>query len=192
MSGIFAVYLWIVKFAVHFVDESAKAPQTYWLLEGVRMDCEVCGKKEAVCLVYLEGAKMSACAGCARGGKVLYYFQQDSETEGAPQVSRTSRTEESIVDGYGRLIKSSREKMGLSVEQLGLKIAEKANYLDHVERETTLPSLALARKLEKFFRIRLVETESSVQAEAPAGYGKKELTLFDVAEIERKGEKKKK
>jgi putative transcription factor len=154
------------------------------------MDCEVCGKKEAVCLVHLEGAKMSACAGCARGGKVLYYFQEDSGPEPLPQVQRSMRTEESIVDGYGKAIKSAREKMGLSLEQLGLKIAEKANYLDHVERETTLPSLSLARKLEKFFRIRLVETESSVHVESSAGYGKKELTLLDVAEIERKEKKK--
>ncbi len=157
------------------------------------MDCEVCGKREAVALVSLEGAKLSLCGSCARSGKVLYFFNSESGTGGpAPLVSRRVRNEEDIVDGYGKLLKSAREKAGLTFEQLGLKIAEKANYLEHVEKEKALPTLDLARKLEKFFKIRLVETESSVQTEAQAGYGKKELTLMDVALIERKGDKKKK
>ncbi len=155
------------------------------------MECEICGKKEAVCLAYLEGAKMSACAGCAHGGKILYYFSSESEDEN-PLVSRRVKSEEDIVDGYGKLIKAAREKAGLTIEQLGLKIAEKANYLDHVEKEKTLPSLDLARKLEKLFKIRLVETSASTQTETKIGYGKKELTLLDVAQIERKEDKKKK
>lgn len=153
------------------------------------MDCEICGRREAVCFAYLEGAKMNCCAQCARGGKVLYNL--DSESGATRPLERPrSRTEEDIVEGYGGLIRSARTSAGLSIEQLGMKIAEKANYLNHIERGEMLPSLAVARKLEKFFKIRLVEAET-VQHGGGPGYAKKELTLLDIAEIEKKEKKKK-
>ena len=83
-------------------------------------------------------------------------------------------------------------KLGLSLEELGMKIAEKANYLEHVERQTTLPTLPLARKLEKFLRIKLVETTTSITSESAATHGKKELTLLDMAEMDSMEKKAKK
>lgn len=154
------------------------------------MECEICGKREAVCFVYLEGAKMNSCASCARGGKVLYYFDSGDAVPLLP--ARPAKAEEEIADNYGKIIKEARMKMGLSLEGLGLKIAEKANYLDHVEREATLPSLPLARKLEKFLKIKLVESETAQAASSKPAPRKGELTLLDVAEIERKGEKPRK
>lgn len=152
------------------------------------MDCEICGKREAVCMVFLEGANMGSCPSCSRGGKILYYF---STEEDAPVIStRPVRTEEEITESYGKKIKEARIRLGLTLEELGMKIAEKSNYLDHVEREVTLPSLPLARKLEKFLKITLVEAESVQQGESKAPYGKKELTLMDVVEIERREDKK--
>lgn len=156
------------------------------------MECEICGKKEAVCLVYLEGAQMNACAGCARGGKVVYYFETESGSAAPVHVSQLSRSEEEIVDGYGKLIRSARERMGLTPEQLALRISEKVSYLEHVEKGSLLPTLPLAKKLEKFLKIRLVEMSNTVQTETKLGSGKKELTMLDVAEITRKEDKKKK
>lgn len=151
------------------------------------MECEICGKREAVCFVYLEGAKMNSCESCARGGKILYYFESESSVPLAPRSS--SKTEEVIIENYGKIIKEARTKMGLSLEELGMKIAEKANYLDHVERQTMLPSIGLARKLEKFLKVKLIETETTTQTEVKTNYGKKELTLLDVVEIEHKKKK---
>ncbi|MFA5077541.1 MAG: multiprotein-bridging factor 1 family protein [Candidatus Micrarchaeia archaeon] len=154
------------------------------------MECEICGKREAVCLVYLEGAKMNSCQGCSRGGKVLYFFDSDSPIPTA--VQQRPRSEEEIVDDYGKIIRAARMKLGLSLEELGMKIAEKANYLEHVERQTTLPSLPLARKLEKFLKIKLVETTTSITSESAAIHGKKELTLLDMAEMDSMEKKAKK
>lgn len=151
------------------------------------MECEICGKNEAECLIYIEGAQMNSCAGCARGGKIVYYF--DAEGSITPLISQKARSEEEIVSGYGKLIKSAREKMRLSPEQLALKIAEKANYLEHVEKEISLPSLILARKLEKFLKIKLIEINTDAQPEIKPNRSKKEITLFDVAEIENKKKK---
>ncbi len=161
------------------------------------MDCEICGKREAFCLVYLEGAEIGACAPCARGGKVIHYFENHKigageAGSGTPHFSPKPKSEEEIVEGYGKKIRDARVKSGIGLEELGMKIAEKANYLDHIEREDMLPSLAIARKLEKFFGIRLVETETNAQHEMKFAGGKRELTLIDVVEIERKGGRKKK
>lgn len=159
--------------------------------EGAEMECEICGKREAVCLIYIEGAQMHACAECANGNKILYYLSETDSGTSVPVVRR-ARTEEGIVEDYGKLIKAARMRMGLSLKELGLKIAEKANYLDLVEREVTLPSLTLARKLEKFLKIQLITSETNVHTTSSAPIAKKELTLLDIAEIERESEKKKK
>lgn len=147
------------------------------------MECEICGKRDAVCLVHIEGAKMNACAGCAQGGQILHYF--DNEKQEIQHLPAMARTEEEIVDGYGKIIAEARMKMKLTIEELGLKIGEKANYIEHVEKEIMLPSLVLARKLEKFFRIKLINKEKTEATKMPE-YKKKELTLLDVAEIKQK------
>ncbi|MEW6528301.1 MAG: multiprotein-bridging factor 1 family protein [Candidatus Micrarchaeota archaeon] len=119
-------------------------------------ECEICGKKNAIYLIYVEGAQMNSCGECAHGAKII--SQLNEQSPNASLVShRTKTEEEEIVDEYGKIIKKAREKLGLSSKQLALKIAEKANYLEHVEKETCLPSLALARKLEKFLKIKLIE-----------------------------------
>ncbi len=146
------------------------------------MECEICGKRDAVCFVHIEGAKMNACAGCAHGGKILYYF--DSEEKEISPLPAMTRTEEEIVDGYWKIIRDARTNAGLTIEALGLKINETANYLEHVEKGL-LPSLALARKLEKFLKIKLISKEQNELTKGEK-YKKHELTLFDVAEIKKK------
>ncbi len=155
------------------------------------MECEICGRREAVCLVYIEGAKMNSCGQCAKGGKVHYLFGISSSTglfsAESPVPRAKTRQEQEFVEGYGRRIKDAREKLGLTREALGLKIAEKANYLEMVEKEKNFPSLELTHKLEKMLHIILVQTETEqIQAENKPQPGKSELTLFDVAKIERR------
>jgi putative transcription factor len=157
------------------------------------MECEICGRREAVCIVELEGAKLNACAGCARGGKIEFRYAPDHPPKSDDVYTPPPRTrsEEAIVDGYGKLIRNAREKTGLTAEALGQKLNERASYIEHVEKEQLLPSITLARKLEKSLKIQIVVTEQV--ATEPAGWDaakKSGQSLFDVAKIEDKSKKK--
>lgn len=56
---------------------------------------------------------------------------------------------------FHRVIREAREKMGLSQEQLGLRIAEKTSVIKLLESGRLKPNIILARKLERFLKIQL-------------------------------------
>ncbi len=56
---------------------------------------------------------------------------------------------------YAKAIKSARELLGLSQEEIGMKINEKPSMIHHLETGTMKPDDALARKLEHFLKIQL-------------------------------------
>jgi putative transcription factor len=56
---------------------------------------------------------------------------------------------------YMKEIKSARELLGLSQDELGRKINEKPSVIGHLETGRLKPDDALARKLEHFLKIEL-------------------------------------
>lgn len=117
----------------------------------------MCGRNEAVNIVSVEGAKLSACSACSRHGKILFRLGG----EGAVRLPATQMQtgEEELVDDYARRIHHSREKAGLTRLQLGQKIGERENYLEAIEQGRVRPTLATVKKLEKFLGIKLMEKE---------------------------------
>ena len=62
---------------------------------------------------------------------------------------------------FNLLIKSAREKMGLSQEELGRKINEKLSLIKHLESGTLKPNDVLTRKVERFLKIQLLVPEEA-------------------------------
>ena len=61
-----------------------------------------------------------------------------------------------FIEGYGRMVREARERLGLTREELGAQIQEKATLIKKIENEEMRPPLQIARKLEKALRIRIV------------------------------------
>jgi putative transcription factor len=79
-----------------------------------------------------------------------------------PPPPKKSFDEESVelTGDYPKIIKSARELLGLSQEELGMKINEKPSVISHLETGSMKPDDALARKLEHYLRVQLfVPTE---------------------------------
>ena len=96
---------------------------------------------------------MQVCKSCAKYGQVL---------ESKPVKKSRPRREETlllIVPGYGKKVKQAREKRGMKQEDVAKALHEKESLLSHVEAEKTEPSIAVARKLERYFGITLVEED---------------------------------
>jgi len=60
-----------------------------------------------------------------------------------------------LVNNYSELIRESRMTRGLSHEQLGLLLKERASLIRKIESGSLKPDEVLTKKLERFFRIKL-------------------------------------
>lgn len=166
------------------------------------MRCEVCGRKihGVPIRALIEGAKLTVCVPCSKHGRTI---REEENTQKVtkkpfaplhfvqrkkPPQSKVDTTQE-IVEGYDSKIRQAREKLGLSHEELGKKINEKASVLSKLETGKMTPNNLLVTKLEHVLRIKLlvpIKEEKTSQ-----GFPKspnRETTLGDLIKLNKKGE----
>lgn len=144
--------------------------------------CEMCGKNDKLFRTMVEGAEMMLCKDCSRFGKVLAAPKIIIKKEAIRQ-KQESKPEiiEVIVPDYGKIVKERREKLGLKQEELAKKINEKESLIHKIESGAFEPGIMLARKLEGFLKIKLIEKseEESVMPAKKSG----PVTIGDVISI---------
>ncbi len=145
--------------------------------------CEVCGRNDARFKAKIEGATLSVCEHCARGGKIILSLFDDSivsaPIKSSTGVPKSLNEEETLVEGYGTKIMQAREKKGLKREEFAKSINEMASYLEHIEREKTVPPTKVIHKIEKALGIKLMEKPSAELSLPQKQSQKKDLTLAD-------------
>ena len=97
-------------------------------------------------------------------------------------------TTQEIVDGYDLKIRQAREKLGVSHEELGKKINEKASVLRKIKTGKMAPNNQLVTKLEHTLKIKLLVPVA--KEESPQQIPKtpsRELTLGDLMQLNKKG-----
>ncbi len=117
--------------------------------------CEVCGKAtEELYLARIEEATMWVCLSCSRGKQVLQ--SMNIKQESPKQVAiKKGKEEEEIAENYGEVIRKARDRLGLPLKVLAERISEKESELVRVEKQKTLPSESLRKRLEKELGIKL-------------------------------------
>ena len=166
------------------------------------MQCEVCGRKihgnpiRAV----IEGAKLTVCIECSKHGKIIREEVEvgqrapkkplvpvSSVQKKKPAQVKVEITQE-IVEGYDSKIRQAREKLGLSHEELGKKINEKASVLSKLETGKMTPNNVLVTKLEHALKIKLLVpiSEEKISHEMPK-LPSRETTLGDLVQLNKKG-----
>jgi len=148
--------------------------------------CELCGKRESIVKISVEGSQLDVCNDCSRFGKIvarpLKAPQLDQRRIAHPKKEDT----EDIVPGFGPIIKSARERLGLKQAELAKRISEKESLLHSIESQHFKPPMELAKKLEKALQIKLIskvedkEEEESKKKEAGA------VTIGDLIRIKMK------
>ena len=85
-------------------------------------------------------------------------------------------------------IRGAREKLGLSHEELGKKIREKASVLRKIETGKMTPNNQLVTKLEHTLKIKLLVpvAEEKTKQQIPIVQNRK-LTLGDLLQLDKKG-----
>jgi putative transcription factor len=163
------------------------------------MICELCGNnapflKDTV----IEGTRLMVCPGCAKMGtrfreeqkeipKSLIEERLQRRTERAKPRDIYRNMEQTLADDYPERIKSARQKMGLTREEMGRRTNEKASVIGKLENGNLHPDDALRKKIEKFLGISLLtRATTAVQTHHTQSKG---MTLGDFIKIrkEKKG-----
>ena len=156
------------------------------------MICEICGSEvRHLRTVVVDRATLDVCDRCSRFGKPVETRPAPDKQGRAPRRATGSRsasvgriqTDYDVVDGYGALIRSAREKRGLTQEDLG----KKASTIHRLESESLAPSIALARKLERFLKVRLLE-QAGLEEEVASSLTSTDesITLGEVIKVRKK------
>lgn len=162
------------------------------------MICELCGGdapflKDTV----IEGTRLMVCPSCSRMGTA--HREEPKEVPSSIMEERLQRRvqrsghrdiyrdqDEALAEDYPERIFRARERMGLTREEMGLRINEKSNIIGKLENGTLRPDDTLRKKLEKFLNISLRE---KVQEGIMTGRGRsKGLTLGDLIRIQQEKE----
>lgn len=67
-----------------------------------------------------------------------------------------------LVENYGLVVKEARERMGMTLKDLGAKVGEKASVISKIEQGRLKPDNALARKLEHVLGVKLLVPSSEL------------------------------
>ncbi|HZC88631.1 MAG TPA: multiprotein bridging factor aMBF1 [Nitrososphaera sp.] len=141
--------------------------------------CELCGRQTTEKkMVTVDGTVFNVCIACARHGKPYVPGGQQAmatkknKKKGVPttasvggaaaksqkkkQKNKIGFSDETVLTpDFAERIREARTKMGLTHEQLGMKMNEKAQLLRKFETGTLKPEEQFAKKLERFLGIKL-------------------------------------
>lgn len=128
--------------------------------------CELCGRQAAEKKkVIVDGTVFNVCIACSKHGKPYVPAQVSSSSSAKKkkpvakiqqQKKIITMVDETMIDpDFARLIREARMKMGLTHEQLGMKMSEKAQILKKFETGALKPDELFAKKLERYLGIKL-------------------------------------
>ena len=132
----------------------------------------------------IEGSRLSVCDGCAKLGRVVGRPQPIVRKTQTPAKLVVSEPVETIVTEFAKIIRTAREKKGMTQAEFAQKLNEKESVIQKLENGSITPPVSLARKLEKMLHITLVEFEKGEETQiehAKTGT----LTIGDLIKIKK-------
>src|SRR5262245_26389991 len=117
--------------------------------------CELCGRQTMEKkMVIVDGTVFNVCIACSKHGKP--YVPASVQMKKKKPVTMKQQRKIGLADAtiltpdFARLIREARMKLGLTHEQLGMKMNEKAQLLRKFETGTLKPDELFAKKLERY------------------------------------------
>jgi putative transcription factor len=168
------------------------------------MECEVCGNKiyGKTIRAIIDGVKLFVCSDCAQFStsiwkkdapkyglttKALDYSTKPSSPFKRKTPSKLPQALD-LVEDFGQRIRVGRVKHNLSHEVLSRMIGTKISILRKLETGKMVPDQPLAKKLERFLKIKILHAPLET-SNLEKDFVKKasELTLGDVVIIQKRG-----
>lgn len=148
--------------------------------------CEMCGKESLLLKTKIEGTELMVCGSCASFGKVLQKPAEIKESRPKPKKFVENKIEEviEIISGdYSKRIRDARNWMGLTQKEFAKKLSEKESLIQKMESNHLMPTLDLAKKIEKTCNIKLIENYKEKKESAKINFKDKSLTIGDLIDL---------
>ena len=145
------------------------------------MNCDMCGKEDRLFKTNVEGSILNLCKGCSKFGKVISVVREEVKNTKKKPVEKTEIGEShilAIVFDYGSKIRKKREERGLTQDDFAKEIKEKASLIHKIEVNHFEPPMSLAKKIEKFLHISLIE-QQDIKPESLAKIKSGHFTIAD-------------
>ena len=128
--------------------------------------CELCGRPtNEKKMVVVDGTVFNVCMACSKHGKP--YVPTQIAARKKKQIATKQQKKIGFSDStmlapdFAQRIREARTKMGLTHEQLGMRMNEKAQPLKKIESGALKPDELLAKKLERHLGVKLYVRENS-------------------------------
>lgn len=150
----------------------------------------MCGSEGRLLKAEIEGTVLNVCQNCRKYGKVVStprkpnFAQKGSFRKPRVQKEKEEEPMELVKSNYNDLIKKGREKLGLRQKELATKMAERESVIQKIESGHQKPSLVLAKKFERFLKVKLIETYQEEKKAYQSS--KRALTIGDIIKIKKK------
>lgn len=148
----------------------------------------MCGAETKLFYAIVEGTKLSVCKHCGKFGKIISPVKTEKIAEKKEEFFVEKPKKEIIqviTKDFAAKIKKKREQMGLRQEDFAKKISEKESLIHNIESGKFEPSIELARKLEKFLHIKLVE-EYEEEHKPQISQKSESMTIGDMIKVKRR------
>lgn len=118
----------------------------------------MCGSDKDLFKCKIEDSFLNVCRNCSQYGEVINKIEKPKPAEEEKSSTIVERGEiiQIIIPNYSKVVKNKREQLGLKQKELAKKIAEKESVIHQIESGHMEPPMELARKLERFLKVRLV------------------------------------
>ncbi|MEW5896436.1 MAG: multiprotein bridging factor aMBF1 [Nanoarchaeota archaeon] len=148
--------------------------------------CEMCGKEAKLIAAEIENVEMKVCSGCVKFGRVkrssspsrFQNFKAKAQLPELPQVK--------IVSNYAALLRSARERKGMTQEDFAKYINEKESLVQKWESGHLKPNVNTAKKLESFLGITLVTKDEEISSPAETHRKAEGFTIGDFIKVKKK------
>ena len=122
------------------------------------MLCDICGSEGKLYKAVVEFAELNVCEKCNKFGKVIGPVKQYEEKIPIKKIiDEQPEFMEMVTENYAGIIKKKRESLGLTQKEFANKISEKESVIHQLESKHYKPSITLAKKIERFLKIKLIE-----------------------------------
>jgi len=140
-------------------------------------ECNICGAKDAQRKARIEGVILVVCDNCVKLGEEITIIKI-KQVKKTPKIIEESQ--DVVVHYFFKIIKTEREKRNMTQEELARKLNEKLSVIRRIE-EGWEPPISLIKKLEKFFKIDLIEKVEKKKINKRQEQRK--LTIGDIVEV---------
>lgn len=151
----------------------------------------MCGREADLVEAEIEQGRLKVCLNCAKFGQVKTkesVFGRNKSVHFPLNQKPVNRQEPElkVVRNYSSLIKSFRERQGLTQEDFAKLINERESIVAKWESGLIKPDLTVAKRLEKLLNINLIEMDSDISPAEEKSKKSGVLTLGDFIKVRKK------